>query len=308
MYQPLGFPAHSVHGVSWKGETMPISFTCPHCGTQTNVADHFAGQSGPCASCGQTITIPGIAAPYARPQRSSGPAVMLVLGIFLVGIFVCGGLLLALILPAVSSARGAARRAQCVNSLKQIAFAMHNYHDTFKAFPAAVMTDDDGNPRRSWRVALLPFLDGGPYYDSYNFSEPWDSPNNQGLAGLGLAFFHCPAEETPVATDTNYVMIVGKGTIGGEPNECVKMRDVLDGTSNTIMAIEVAGSGIGWLEPRDMTVDEAVQYITNPGASGRVHAHPGGVNAAFADGSVQFIAETTDPAVLRSMMIRDDGQ
>jgi predicted RNA-binding Zn-ribbon protein involved in translation (DUF1610 family) len=38
---------------------MPISFTCPHCGKQTSVADQYAGQSGPCASCGQKITIPG---------------------------------------------------------------------------------------------------------------------------------------------------------------------------------------------------------------------------------------------------------
>ena len=63
-----------------------------------------------------------------------------------------------------------------------------------------------------------------------------------------------------------YVMIAGTGTIGGEPNEVVKMSDIKDGTSNTIMAIEVAGSGISWLEPRDMTVDEAIAYITNPGA------------------------------------------
>ena len=37
---------------------MPILFTCPHCGLQTNVADHFAGNSGPCARCGQTVTVP----------------------------------------------------------------------------------------------------------------------------------------------------------------------------------------------------------------------------------------------------------
>lgn len=309
VYEPVGFPARLDLAVSRKVETMPIPFTCPHCGTHTNVADHFAGQSGPCASCGQTITIPGTGtAPYARPRKSSGPTVMLVLGIALVVLFVCGGLLTALLLPAVGAAREAARRAQCANNLKQIALAMQNYHDTFKCFPPAVITDEDGNPRRSWRAALLPFLEAGSLYDAYDFNEPWDGTNNQALASLRLTVFHCPSDETPVATDTNYVMIVGKGTIGGEPNECVKMSDIRDGTSNTILAIEVDGSGIQWLEPRDMTVDEAVQYITNPAANGRSHAHPGGVNAAFADGSVQFIADSIDPAVLRSMMVRDDGQ
>ena len=37
---------------------MPINFTCPHCGATTDVADQYAGQSGPCAHCGKTITVP----------------------------------------------------------------------------------------------------------------------------------------------------------------------------------------------------------------------------------------------------------
>ncbi|MBN2294757.1 MAG: hypothetical protein JXM70_20175 [Pirellulales bacterium] len=44
---------------------MPIDFTCPHCGTRTNVADEYAGMSGPCATCGKTIKIPGGQYPFA---------------------------------------------------------------------------------------------------------------------------------------------------------------------------------------------------------------------------------------------------
>jgi prepilin-type processing-associated H-X9-DG protein len=111
-----------------------------------------------------------------------------------------------------------------------------------------------------------------------------------------------------MAEETSYVMIVGERTIGGTPNETVRMSSVKDGTSNTILAIEVAASGIHWMEPRDMTVDEAVDYITNPEASGQRHAHPGGVNVLLCDGSVQFIAETIDPQTLRALLTRDDGQ
>ena len=290
---------------------MPIPFRCPHCGVQTNVADEFAGQTGPCGSCGQAITIPATAAAYPsyeRPQRSSGPAILLVLGVVALAVLVFGGIMVALLLPAVGAAREAARRAQCSNNLKQIALAVHNYHDSHDCFPTAATADEDGNPMRSWRVAIMPFLNGGGYYDQYDFDEPWDSPTNQSLAGLGSIYYRCPSETGPIGSDTSYVMIVGKDTIGGEPNEVVRMTDVTDGTSNTILAIEVAASGIPWMEPRDMTVEEAVEYITNPAATEATHAHLGGVNVALADGSVRFIAQTIDPGVLRSMMLRNDGQ
>ena len=91
---------------------MPILFTCPHCGTQTNVDDQYAGQSGPCASCGRTITIPlsgGMAPAYAPPTKSSsGPIIVIVIVAVLAIALVCGGILVALLLPAVQAAREAA--------------------------------------------------------------------------------------------------------------------------------------------------------------------------------------------------------
>ena len=67
------------------------------------------------------------------------------------------GVLVALLLPAVQAAREAARRAQCVNNLKQIGLAMHNYHAANNAFPKPAITDKDGKPLLSWRVAILPY-------------------------------------------------------------------------------------------------------------------------------------------------------
>jgi prepilin-type processing-associated H-X9-DG protein len=276
------------------------------------VDDRFAGQTGPCSSCGQTITIPAGPASYPAyrpPQRSSsGLGIGLVLAIVAAVVLVCGGGLVALLLPAVQAGREAARRAQCTNNLKQIAIAMHNYHDTYKCFPSAVLTDEDGNPMRSWRVAILPFVEQGVVYDSYNFDEPWDSPSNQVLAGNRSTVYACPSDPVVGPYETSYVMIAGKGTVGGEPNEVVTFAEITDGTSNTIMAIEVAGSGISWMEPRDMTVDEAIAYITNPSATGQQHVHPGGVNVAMADGSVRFVSSSISPQVLQSMLTRDDGQ
>ena len=95
---------------------MPIQFTCPHCGTNTNVADQYVGQSGPCINCGKTVTIPGasIGVPFDAgglpPRRglSTGWIVFIVLASIGAVVLVCGGILTALMLPAVSSAREAA--------------------------------------------------------------------------------------------------------------------------------------------------------------------------------------------------------
>jgi len=291
---------------------MSIPFTCPHCGTHTNVDDQYAGQTGPCTSCGQTISVPGISPGHGRyspPQRSSaGPAIAIVLGAGLLVLLICGGISTALYIPARQGAREAARRAMCTNNLKQLGVAMHNYHDTHGCFPTAVLTDDDGLPMRSWRVAIMPWMESGPTYELYDFSEPWDGPSNQALLGARSSMFVCPSDPLAGSTDTSYMMIMGEGTIGGEPNEFAKVADVKDGLSNTILAIEIAGSGIAWLEPSDMTVDEAVAYISNPAATGQTHVHPGGVNALFADGSVHFISSAIDTQLLENLLTRDDGQ
>src|SRR3954467_12063408 len=100
---------------------MPIPYTCPHGGKQFSVAEQFAGQTGPCAACGKPITVPLPASGYAyTPQAAatgSGTSGMVILVIaILASLFVCGGILVALLLPAVQAAREAARRAQSSNN------------------------------------------------------------------------------------------------------------------------------------------------------------------------------------------------
>ena len=97
--------------------------------------------------------------------------------------------------------------------------------------------------------------------------------------------------------------IIGPNTIGGKPNEAVKIADITDGTANTIMVVEVTGVDIPWAEPRDLTVDEFMALV----AANRVSRHPGGFNALMGDGSVRFFNYSITPELLRSILTRNEG-
>ena len=116
---------------------MPIPFTCPHCGHQTNVDERYAGQTGPCASCGKTITVPAVSgAPpaYAPPGRSpAGPIVVILVLVMLAGILVCGGVFAFRLSAPIRASRTRAQRTQSSNNLKQIGLAMHQCSNNLKS-------------------------------------------------------------------------------------------------------------------------------------------------------------------------------
>jgi len=290
---------------------MPIPFTCPHCGLQTNVADEYAGQSGPCSRCGKTITVPfgpPSAPSAARVSRPRGSVPVVLIALAAVGaIVICSGIPIALLLPAVQAAREAARRSQCTNNLKQLALAMHNYHDTYKCFPPAYVADEDGRPMHSWRVLLLPYLEQQPLYEQYNFDEPWDSPANLALADIMPDVFRCPSDPSTPFSNTSYAMIVGPGTLFDGTRPC-RIADISDGTSNTIMLVEAAGSGINWMEPTDLDVQKLALGINNPSGQGIRSYHPGGANVAMCDGSVRFISATINPQTLKALITKAGGE
>ena len=271
---------------------MMISFTCPHCRSTSDVSEKYAGQTGPCRSCGEKITIPGNSQEHVAPVTSAPRAARsgLGLGLIIVGVVGGGGvavvgLLAALLLPAVGAARGAARRVQCTNNLKQIALALHNYHDTYKTLPPAYIADEQGLPKHSWRVLILPFLGRVDLYDKYRFDESWDSPHNREVTAQVLPVYACPSVDEP-ATETNYMFITGKNTLF-EGQQAVKFGEITDGTSNTIMVVEVRGKGVHWARPMDLD-GSALQQLRS-GDGGIDSHHPGGANVAFADGSIRFL-------------------
>ncbi len=286
---------------------MPIDFTCPHCGAQTQVDEQHAGQTGPCASCGQTITVPvptGVGG-YATPARQKSSLV--ILG-WLVAILICGGFLTALLLPVIEPAREAARRMQCTNNMKQIALALHNYHKAYGCFPPAYIADENGRPMHSWRVLVLPYMERQELYDRYDFNEPWNGSNNRELVDLMANVYHCPSDNDNIKTiETNYLMVVGPNAFSDGPT-ARKTADITDGTSNTIMVVEMANSRISWMEPVDWDTTKS-SFTINDGSPGELRSdHQGGVNVGFGDGSVQFLPNDISPENLKALTTINGGE
>ncbi len=197
------------------------------------------------------------------------------------------------------------RRSQCKNNLKQIALALYNYHDLYGSLPPAFVADASGRPMHSWRVLLLPFLDHAPLYNRYRFDEPWDGPNNKKLADTILAIYNCPSDDhggtgTP-STMTNYVAIVGSETAWPESGTTT-FKDFSDGVPNTLLVVEVANSGIHWMEPRDLHLLQMAPTINAKSGQGISSRHTGGANVLAADGSTRFIPDRLSAEDLRAWL------
>lgn len=238
-----------------------------------------------------------------EPQkRSSSPALMIVI-IVVAGFFFlfCSGILVALLLPAVQAPREAARRNACSNHMKQIGIALMNYHDTYHTLPPAYLADANGKPMHSWRVLILPYLERADLYAQYDFDEPWDGPHNSRLAAQMPDVFRCPSSND-ADNLTNYVAVVGAETMWPGAG-AVGLRDIADGSSTTIAVVETTGSGINWLEPRDLTFDEAVQGINSPANPSISSIHSGGVvNVLFVDSHVVALPDDIPPNVIRALL------
>jgi prepilin-type N-terminal cleavage/methylation domain-containing protein len=287
------------------------------------------------------------------------------------------GVLVALLLPAVQQARESARRTACRNNLKNIALALHNYHDTYGSFPFGFDAHET-----LWSAMLLPQLEHAPMYNTLIFQESgpgqWDADSaNEKAACTLIAVYRCPSMAVPEHIDDNPSGSIMQGRVPVSYRACsgsngwsdaagtippgappgavaldslelngafygdsrIRLADVLDGSSNTILVGEsytdpfyakdgqnmdywqlgapetgtwtpggVGGTefseGLGSTGPRmnsrlDLSVPGAVMEIS----FGSYHS--GGAMFCLGDGSARFIAETVELDVYRSLGSRN---
>jgi len=208
---------------------------------------------------------------------------------------------------AVAAARLTAKRASSSCRLKQLGLAMQNYLDTFHYFPPAVVTDADGEPMHSWRIVLLPYfedIDSKALAARYHWDEPWNGPHNRELMQSAPKVYQCPTNETDPGV-ANFLAVTGPDTIwpGATP---VKLREIQDTTSKTILLVEVSDSNINWLEPRDLEFSKVSQSIrqVQPGPL----PYGDRIPVLMADGSTHGYQTNVDPKLWRAMLTRDGGE
>ena len=178
------------------------------------------------------------------------------------------GILVALLLPAVQSAREAARRTECQNNLKQIGLAILNYESTHGVFTPYSITSPK---RHNWTAFILPQIEQQAVADIYHWDKNWDAPANQPAITTHLKVLHCPSTAEPAdrldnfsgksASTSDYApptaitqTLINLGLMDRVTNlravitngQRVTHSTIRDGASNSIMVTEDAGRPVHW--------------------------------------------------------------
>ena len=205
------------------------------------------------------------------------------------------GLLIVTLFPPESIPREPQRRGGCINNVRQIVLALHNYHARYNSFPPAYTTDENGKPLHSWRVLLLPDIEQKSLYDQIRLDEPWDSEYNKQFHDQMPSIYCCPSSGYTLSDGfTSYNWVIGPDTIS-DGSSTTTLNDVTADRSNVIMLVEVVYPA-SWMAPVD--IDERILSDLPDGIKlsrklsgviGVGSGHPGLIVTGYMDGSVRIM-------------------
>lgn len=125
------------------------------------------------------------------------------------------GVLLGFLFPGLQTDPGGQSPGFiCRTKMKLLAVAIPDYESDYGHYPPPYIADENGVPMHSWRVLILPYLDEQQLYDQYDFTKPWDHPDNLKLADQMPSVFACHEDESRFSKQTTtFVAIVGPNTM-----------------------------------------------------------------------------------------------
>lgn len=192
-----------------------------------------------------------------------------------------------------------------MNSLKQIALAMHNFHDVHSHFPPQALADGSGRRTLSWRVLILPWLDQAPLYNEFHLDEPWDSEHNLKLVAKMPAVFKTRSlSGDPLeAGKTRFVAPLTRNSVFGRVGPGTRIQEITDGTSNTLMVVEVdADKAVIWTKPDDLPINEEDPLGSIVGPETKTFA------ACLCDGSARIFPRMIPMAALKGLLSMNGGE
>ena len=252
------------------------------------------------------------------------------------------GILVAMLLPAIQSAREASRRMSCCNNLRQIGLAVTSYETTHRFFPPSHTRDPD----HGFFALLLPYLEQRAVYEMYDFDHYWDGPENQAARESDMAVFVCPSAPGGRSyisdygvclsiTPQSYQPLIDAGAITPRRSWTSIIQDytdqtsaasVRDGLSNSFLLFEDGGrplrykrgrlvpggqTGSMWADHRGYFCVHALcnntQLINCNNVNEIYSFHPNGCNFLYGDGSVHFHSENIDSEVFVSLFTMAAG-
>jgi prepilin-type N-terminal cleavage/methylation domain-containing protein/prepilin-type processing-associated H-X9-DG protein len=282
-----------------------------------------------------------------RVAPAGGPPIVGARGFSLVELLVVialVGMLIGMLLPAVQRVRESARKTACGNNLRQTALAVCTYESGRRWFPAGcdrlpALPALPAGTLHAWTSSILPFLEEAALAARIDYAREWNDPaGNRAASKQKIPAYVCPSGVLSYVGKADYSGISGAWMLGVDgvpflgaagltngvlvPHDrdtgLVRAAHVSDGLSGTLLAAESTDRGPAPGEdsdPEDSTGRWAV-HNCGPQSSGFINTetsdirslHPGGAQAAFADGRVMFLGESMDPVVLAAICTRNGGE
>jgi prepilin-type N-terminal cleavage/methylation domain-containing protein len=238
------------------------------------------------------------------------------------------GVLMGLILPAVQSAREAARRTQCANNLKNIGLALHNHESAYGRLP--IGDDRLARTEHAWSTFILPYLEQDSLYTQFDLGVHWSFPEaNRTAAGHDINTYICPSSRETFPGKQDYGGILGTALLhlpfGYGPRESfgcgtliattpkqrrgVAFSSITDGLSNTLLVGESVDrdpeSSGRWASGRNCFSQNRSLIV--PVTGELFSHHPTGIGTLFADGHYRFIASAIEDRIIGAACCRNDG-
>jgi prepilin-type processing-associated H-X9-DG protein len=218
--------------------------------------------------------------------------------------------------------------------LKQVCFAAHDYLDTNGTFPPGTLPYSTLPPekRLSWFVIILPYLEANDLWSRTDKTRPWDDERNHHLVKMHVVL-SCPANRSDEASAQGLTPYIGMAGIGTDAatlplddkragifgyDRQIRLQDIKDGTSRTIMIMETAMEQGPWAAGGLATVrgldPDHQPYLALDGQFGLKHrtdtffrTNPVGSNVAFADGSVRWLLSSVSSETLEALVTIASG-